>query len=172
MALASCSASAVISSMSLPSSAFDPPLRERKEDIPILAYSFVREFEVKFNKRIKGIDQKALELLENQYWKGNVRELRNTIERLVLMLEGDEIKEQHLSFLGGSKAPATDDDKFILKIPSKGISIDHVLRTLILKTLDITKGNQVRAAKILGLSRSKLRYRMEQLNIEVTKKIA
>lgn len=149
-----------------------PPLRERKEDIPILAYSFVREFEVKFNKRIKGIDQKALELLENQYWKGNVRELRNTIERLVLMLEGDEIKEQHLSFLSGSKAPAADDDKFVLKIPSKGISIDHVLRTLILKTLDITKGNQVKAAKILGLSRSKLRYRMEQLNIEVTKKIA
>ncbi|MGE5353324.1 MAG: sigma-54-dependent transcriptional regulator [Acidobacteriota bacterium] len=148
-----------------------PPLRERKEDIPLLAYRFLREFEVKFNKKIKGIDEDALIFLENQYWKGNVRELRNTIERAVLMLDGDELKEQHFSFLSTGKAPAMDDDKFILKIPAKGVGIDLVLRTLILKTLDITKGNQVKAAKILGLSRSKLRYRMEQLEIEVTKKI-
>lgn len=148
-----------------------PPLRERKEDIPVLAYSFLREFEVKFNKRVKGIDDEALLFLENQYWKGNVRELRNTIERAVLMLDGDELKEQHFSFLSSGKAPVMEDDKFILKIPAKGVGIDLVLRTLILKTLDITKGNQVKAAKILGLSRSKLRYRMEQLEIEVTKKI-
>ncbi|HEX2960349.1 MAG: sigma-54-dependent Fis family transcriptional regulator [Ignavibacteria bacterium] len=148
-----------------------PPMRERKEDIPLLAYRFLREFEVKFNKKIKGIDDDALTFLENQYWKGNVRELRNTIERAVLMLDGDELKEQHFSFLSTGKAPAAEDDKFILKIPAKGVGIDLVLRTLILKTLDITKGNQVKAAKILGLSRSKLRYRMEQLEIEVTKKI-
>lgn len=148
-----------------------PPLRERKEDIALLAYSFLKEFEVKFNQRIKGIDKDALQFLEQQYWKGNVRELRNTIERAVLMLDGDEIKEQHFSFLNTGKNNMPDDDKFILKIPSKGVAIDLVLRTLILKTLDITKGNQVKAAKILGLSRSKLRYRMEQLEIEVTKKV-
>lgn len=148
-----------------------PPLRERKEDIPFLSYGFLREFEAKFNKKIKGFDNDALAFLENQYWKGNVRELRNTIERAVLMLDGDEIKEQHLNFLSSGKASVPDDDKFILRIPSKGVGIDLVLRTLILKTLDITKGNQVKAAKILGLSRSKLRYRMEQLEIEVTKKI-
>ncbi|MGE5431767.1 MAG: sigma-54-dependent transcriptional regulator [Syntrophomonadaceae bacterium] len=148
-----------------------PPMRERKEDIPLLAYRFMHEFEVKFNKKIKGIDNDALTFLENQYWKGNVRELRNTIERAVLMLDGDELKEQHFSFLSSGRTPVMDDDKFILKIPTKGVGIDLVLRTLILKTLDITKGNQVKAAKILGLSRSKLRYRMEQLEIEVTKKI-
>lgn len=151
-----------------------PPLRERKEDIALLAYSFLKEFELKFNHRIKGIDKDALAFLERQYWKGNVRELRNTIERAVLMLEGDEIKEQHFSFLNTGKSNnnnVTDEDKFLLRIPSKGVGIDLVLKTLILKTLDITKGNQVKAAKILGLSRSKLRYRMEQLEIEVTKKI-
>lgn len=148
-----------------------PPLRERKEDIALLAYSFLKEFEVKFNQRIKGIDKDALQFLEQQYWKGNVRELRNTIERAVLMLDGDEIKEQHFSFLNTGKNNMPEDDKFILKIPTKGVAIDLVLRTLILKTLDITKGNQVKAAKILGLSRSKLRYRMEQLEIEVTKKV-
>lgn len=148
-----------------------PPLRDRKEDIPVLAYSFLKEFAVKFNKNIKRIDPEAMAFLEMQYWKGNVRELRNTIERAVLMLEGDEIKEQHLSFLPPVKQASVEDDKFVLKVPPKGVSIDLVLRTLILKTLDITKGNQVKAAKILGLSRSKLRYRMEQLGIEVTKKI-
>jgi len=148
-----------------------PPLRERKEDIPLLAYSFLKEFEVKFNQKIKGIDKAALVFLEQQYWKGNVRELRNSIERAVLMLDSDEIKEQHFSFLNSGKNNIPDEDKFILKIPSKGVGIEVVLRALILRTLDITKGNQVKAAKILGLSRSKLRYRMEQLDIEVTKKI-
>ncbi|MGE5363033.1 MAG: sigma-54-dependent transcriptional regulator [Bacteroidota bacterium] len=148
-----------------------PPLRERKEDIPVLAYSFLKEFMVKFNKQVRGIDPDAMAFMEKQYWKGNVRELRNTIERAVLMLDGDEIKEQHLNFLPPVKASAPEEEKFLLKVPSKGVSIDLVLRTLILKTLDITKGNQVKAAKILGLSRSKLRYRMEQLGIEVTKKI-
>jgi len=148
-----------------------PPLRDRKEDIPALVYRFMKEFELKFNKHIKGFDQGAIEFLENQYWKGNVRELKNAIERVVLMLEGDEIKEQSLNFMANTKAQTQDDDKFTLKIPSKGIKIDVVLKTLILKTLDITKGNQVKAAKVLGLSRSKLRYRMEQLGIEVTKKI-
>lgn len=149
-----------------------PPLRERKEDISVLSYCFLKEFETKFNKKIRGIDDIAINFLEQQYWKGNVRELRNTLERAVLMMDGDELKEQHLNFLPSlSKNNIIDDDKFLMKIPSKGVSIDLVLRTLILKTLDITKGNQVKAARILGLSRSKLRYRMEQLGIEVTKKI-
>jgi DNA-binding NtrC family response regulator len=65
----------------------------------------------------------------------------------------------------------SNNSKFELKIPSEGVKINIVLKDLILKTLNITKGNQVKAAKILGLSRSKLRYRMEQLGIEVTKSI-
>jgi two-component system NtrC family response regulator len=149
-----------------------PPLRERKEDIPVLAFSFLNEFATKFNKKIKGIDSKALQLLEQYPWKGNIRELRNVMERAALLIEDDELKEQHLHFLiDSSLTIPEDDDKFILKIPPKGIPIDVVLRTLIQKTLKITNGNQVKAAKILGLSRSKLRYRMEQLEIEVTKNI-
>ena len=149
-----------------------PPLRERKEDIRILAFSFLKEFISKFNKQIKGIEPKALELLEKYPWKGNIRELRNVMERVALLIDEDELKEQHLQFLiDSSSARPEDDEKFILKIPSKGVQIDVVLRILIQKTLKITNGNQVKAAKILGLSRSKLRYRMEQLDIEVTKNI-
>jgi two-component system response regulator AtoC len=149
-----------------------PPLRERKEDIPILAYGFLKEFAEKFNKEVSSISDEAIELLENQYWKGNIRELRNAMERAVLISDGKELRKKHFHFLekNADTEEATTGD-YLLRIPPKGIKADVVLRDLILKTLEITNGNQVRAAKILGLSRSKLRYRMEQLDIEVTKKI-
>jgi two-component system response regulator AtoC len=149
-----------------------PSLRERKEDIPVLAYSFVKEFAQKFDQSVKGIDDEAISLLQAYRWKGNVRELRNAMERAVLMMDGDEIKEQHFNFLSSGKQ--TDENiltSFELKVPPEGVKIEIVLKDLILKTLNITKGNQVKAAKVLGLSRSKLRYRMEQLGIEVTKSI-
>ncbi|GAB6281564.1 MAG: sigma-54 dependent transcriptional regulator [Ignavibacterium sp.] len=148
-----------------------PPLRERKDDIPILAYSFVKEFSNSIGKTVKTIHPDTIDLLKNYYWKGNIRELRNVIERAMLMVEGDELKSHHFRFLEEEKISDEYENKFILKIPPKGITIDQVLKSLILQTLEITKGNQVRAAKILGLTRSKLRYRMEQLNIEISKKI-
>jgi two-component system, NtrC family, response regulator AtoC len=149
-----------------------PPLRERREDIPILVYSFINEFSQKFLKKVISIDDDALELLQHQYWKGNVRELKNAMERAILMLDTNELKLAHFNFLKEeSRSKTKDDDKFMLRIPKQGISIDMVIKSLILQTLDITKGNQVKASKILGLSRSKLRYRMSQLGIEVTKKV-
>lgn len=149
-----------------------PPLRERKEDIPYIAYSFLNEFSKKFGKSVQGIDANGMELLKSYSWKGNIRELRNVMERVMLLAEEEELTDSHFSFLMESKdVVETEDDKFILQIPPKGIKIDLVLKTLILKTLKITNGNQVKAAKVLGLSRSKLRYRMEQLGIEVTKNI-
>ena len=150
-----------------------PPLRERKEDISVLAYAFLNEFAQKFDKKIKRIEPAALEMLENYSWKGNIRELRNVMERATLLLEEDELKEKHFQFIlpAGATESAIQGEDFILKIPSNGIKIDLVLRKLIEDTLKITNGNQVKAAKVLGLSRSKLRYRMEQLGIEVTKKV-
>lgn len=149
-----------------------PPLRERKDDIPYIAYSLLKEFSQKFGKEIHSIDSGAIDLLKNYFWKGNVRELRNIVERVVLLCEEDELKEHHFSNLLDTKnSDKASDDKFVLSIPSSGIKIDVVLKSLILKTLQITNGNQVKAAKILGLSRSKLRYRMEQLGIEVTRQV-
>jgi DNA-binding NtrC family response regulator len=95
------------------------------------------------------------------------------MERVTLLIEEDELKVHHLQFLHQNvqdEAPKIDD-KFTLKIPAKGIKIDIVLKKLIEDTLRITNHNQVKAAKVLGLSRSKLRYRMEQLGIEVTRKV-
>ncbi len=147
-----------------------PSLKDRKEDIPVLAYSFMQQFAKKFNQRIKGINEESINLLQNYSWKGNVRELRNTIERAVLMMDGDELKPQHLNFLKQQNNTG-DNSNYKLIVPPEGVKVDVVLKDLILKTLSITKGNQVKAAKVLGYTRSKLRYRMEQLGIEVTKSI-
>ncbi|MGB9664263.1 MAG: sigma-54-dependent transcriptional regulator [Ignavibacteria bacterium] len=153
-------------------SIFVPPLRERKEDIPFLAMKFVDEFNKTFNKQIKKISTDAIELMINYSWPGNVRELRNTIERAVLLISGDELKPEHLNFLEKDKSiKSFSDDEYILKIPKQGIKMDKVVRDLIIQTLEITDGNQIQAAKILGISRSKLRYRMEQLQIEVKKQV-
>lgn len=148
-----------------------PPLRERKEDIPSLAYSFLHEFNCKFQKSLTDIAPEAMDSLTNYSWKGNIRELRNVIERAVLLIEDEKtLKPHHLSFMSNTISDSNDDaEQYVLKIPSNGIKIDAVLKDLILKTLKISGGNQVQAAKILGLSRSKLRYRMDQLGISVSK---
>ncbi len=149
-----------------------PSLKERTEDLPYLAYSFLMEFAKKFNNNVTNIDDKALDILKGHEWKGNIRELRNIMERVMLLADEDTIKDYHLNFLA-DKIEANDSKsgQFNLEIPPNGIKMEVVLKDLILKTLNITDGNQVKAAKILGLSRSKLRYRMEQFDIEVVRNI-
>lgn len=149
-----------------------PSLKERTEDLPYLAYSFLLEFAKKFNNNVTSIDDKALDILKAHEWKGNIRELRNIMERVMLLADGDTIKDYHLSFLVDKiESNEAQSGRFKLEIPPSGIKMEVVLKDLILKTLNITDGNQVKAAKILGLSRSKLRYRMEQFDIEVVKNI-
>jgi DNA-binding NtrC family response regulator len=149
-----------------------PPLRQRKEDIAALTFAFLQEFAKKFNKPGSRLSPEALRFLEQLVWKGNVRELRNAIERVVLLNSSPTLTTEHFSFLDskaesvvGIDAPLTGK-KFVLQISPKGIELKEVLKDLILQTLSITGGNQVQAAKILGVTRSKLRYRMEQLGIQ------
>jgi DNA-binding NtrC family response regulator len=148
-----------------------PPLRNRKEDIPELVSAFLQEFCTRFTRTVPGLSQEALQFLERLPWKGNVRELRNAIERVVLLNNVPTLTAEHFAFLRSSNGPApfssVDHTKrFVLEIPAQGIPMGEVLKELILKTLDIVGGNQVQAAKVLGLTRSKLRYRMEQLGIQ------
>ncbi|MBD3410172.1 MAG: response regulator [Ignavibacteriales bacterium] len=148
-----------------------PPLRDRREDIPELVYKFVGEFSEKFGKDVEKVEPEAMRLLQAQYWRGNVRELRNAVERAALLLDGDSFDERSFAFLKeGEPEETPSSDEFVLRVPEGGVKIDVALKSLILQTLELTGGNQVRAARLLGLSRSKLRYRMEQLDIEVTKK--
>jgi two-component system response regulator AtoC len=148
-----------------------PPLRERREDIVLLVNSYIEEFNKKFNRHVHGITREAMEMIEKNPWKGNVRELRNVLERIVLVEADNVIQPNHLRFLRHGETPSSDkvsikEKEFLMEIPPSGISMSKVLKALILKTLELTGGNQVQAAKILGLTRSKLRYRMEQFGIQ------
>jgi DNA-binding NtrC family response regulator len=150
-----------------------PPLRERRDDIEDLCVAFLREFGSRFNRPVPVLAPDALKMLQQLAWKGNVRELRNAMERVMLLNNVPTLTAEQFSFLRtipgagiAQMAERQDNGKmFVLDIPSQGIQMNAVVRDLILKTLDIVGGNQVQAAKVLGLTRSKLRYRMEQLGI-------
>jgi DNA-binding NtrC family response regulator len=150
-----------------------PPLRERKEDIPLLVNAFIDEFNKKFGKNFISVDEKAMEILKSYHWPGNIRELRNTIERIILVENDSKIRPEHVKHLQSTPiqlaSQQNGESDFVLKIPPTGVTMDKVLRELIIQTLKITNGNQIQAAKILGITRSKLRYRMEQLKIEQKK---
>jgi two-component system, NtrC family, response regulator AtoC len=146
-----------------------PPLRNRREDIGELATAFLAEFCRRFTRPVPQISPDALQYLDNLTWKGNVRELRNAMERVVLLNNVPVLTADHFAFLrsaGNSPTMSSGNGKtFVLDLPPQGIKMSEVMKDLILKTLDIVGGNQVQAAKVLGLTRSKLRYRMEQLGI-------
>jgi len=155
-----------------------PPLRERRDDILELATSFVNEFNKKFGRKISGFTPEAADLMEAYQWKGNVRELRNVIERVVLLETGTVISKESLSFLRPPSAPTASSratmelapGQHYLQISKEGALMSNVLKDFILQTLKITGGNQIKAAKILQISRAKLRYRIEQLGIIISQK--
>lgn len=157
-----------------------PPLRERPGDVMTMASSFVKEFSTKFGKEITGFTSEAVEILTSYEWKGNVRELRNIIERVTLLETDTVISKDSLSFLKPSHSSnsqkITADDlplpagEHRLKISDEGSSLNTVVRDLLVQVLSITDGNQLKAAKILGISRAKLRYRIEQLQIKISNK--
>jgi len=144
-----------------------PPLRERKDDIPLLIKFFIEKFNKEFKKRIAGVSKKAESLLVQYPWPGNVRELKNILERVAILETDDMILENHL--------PSEIHDYSIIsgrfgdmdfKLPDNGLKLDNVERNFIQQALKITGGNQTRAASMLGISRHTLRYRMEKYNLE------
>lgn len=159
-----------------------PPLRERGDDVMLLATAFVKEFNKKFGKKVSGFTPDAVNLLRNYQWKGNIRELRNVIERVVLLEADEVITKESLSFLKVSDVVqqnfTNEQTPLELKpgehkliISKQGATMNNVVRDLIIQTLRLVNGNQIKAAKILGISRAKLRYRIEQLGINISGKV-
>ncbi len=157
-----------------------PPLRDRGEDIITLASAFLIEFGKKFGRNIKGFSTGSADILLNHNWKGNIRELRNIIERVVLLHEGnDVIQKEELSFIksttqvqfGGKPTSIEIADRgHFLQISKSGARMEDVVKDLIIKTLKLTNGNQVAATKLLDTTRARLRYKIEQYGI-VTEKV-
>lgn len=143
-----------------------PPLRERQEDIFILANNFIQEFNRELRKKVEGIDPMAQKFLTQYPWPGNVRELRNVIERSMLLESEDIILAEHLPVEIIVRSHDAKSSKILdIKIPPNGISIDEVEMNLIRQALAITGGNQTKAAKLLNLTRDTLRYRMQKFGL-------
>ncbi|AEE96691.1 two component, sigma54 specific, transcriptional regulator, Fis family [Mahella australiensis 50-1 BON] len=134
-----------------------PPLRERKEDIPDLALYFVNKFDKR--KAIKGISKQAMDILRLYSWPGNIRELENAIERAVIICDTNAIQPAHLPI--SMQTPKKESSVLDIDIPDEGISMEALEMQLIKKALDKTGGNQTKAAKLLGITRSALIYRMQ-----------
>jgi DNA-binding NtrC family response regulator len=143
-----------------------PPLRERKEDILPFFRFFINRFNEQFKKGFLQISQEAEEKILSYPWAGNIRELRNAVERIVLLEKGDTILGKHLSFLSQETEPPGEGVQFKPRLPSQGIVLDEVEKHYILEALKIKKGNKLQAAKMLGISRSALIYRMGKYGIE------
>jgi len=128
-----------------------PPLRERKEDVPALVRHFVDRFAAETGKRVQGVSQQALEVLREYPWPGNIRELRNTVERAVILLDGDTIGTEHLPpDMRPGPAPAE-----VLRLPL-GLELREVERQYILSSLRRNAGNKARTATMLGISEKTL----------------
>jgi DNA-binding NtrC family response regulator len=138
-----------------------PPLRERREDLPLLTQSFLAEFNARNGKSIAAVNNEAMRILESYSWPGNVRELRNVIERATILSDGQFIEAKHLPNVllqaGESAQPALS--------LAPGTTVEEAERRLIQMTLEHTRDNKTRAAEILGISLKTLHNKLNRLKL-------
>lgn len=146
-----------------------PPLRSRGSDILLLANHFLKIHSRRYGKQGMRFSPEAEKALLNYSWPGNVRELRNMIEQIVLLSRQNLIEPDQLALLTGlvktNRSPENEDAGRLL-LPREGISLEELERDLVLQALEQTSWNTTQAAKLLGLTRDTLRYRMEKYKLE------
>jgi len=136
-----------------------PPLRERREDIPLLAQHFLASFSDKNQKTIKGFTPKAMDRLIRYNWPGNVRELMNAVERGVVLTRTDYIDEADIPFF------KEDETAVKVEIIPPDIPLDEMERSTILRTLDSVNGNKSEAARRLGITRRTLHKKLKRYGV-------
>ncbi len=144
-----------------------PPLRERREDIPLLAGAFLAEFARENGKAVKGFTSEAMEILTRHDWPGNVRELRTAIEHAVVLCRGDKITARDLPAsvrnpAGEAPAGRTPD----ARTAPAGMTVQEAEKRLIIRALQDTHGNRTQAAKLLGMSRRTLYRKLGEYQLE------
>jgi DNA-binding NtrC family response regulator len=149
-----------------------PPLRERMEDLELFVAAFVEEFGQSMGRSDVRVSDQVLRLMRHYDWPGNVREVRNVIERAMVLCDGQEIQSAHLPAElsdrhvapGDHGTPGTGAD-----LPSDGVDLAELVsgleRRYIQDALDRTGGNQTRAAELLSISRDQLRYRLDKYGL-------
>jgi two-component system response regulator HydG len=141
-----------------------PPLRERAEDIPILAQHFLTHFAQKNRKRIKGFSPQAMDRFIHYPWPGNVRELMNAVERGVVWSRSDYLEETELSLVittGLDDTPYDDSSRG----EKRSSSLDEVEKDAVIRTLEETKGNKSEAARRLGVTRRTLHLKLKKYGL-------
>ncbi|MDQ3070888.1 MAG: sigma-54 dependent transcriptional regulator [Acidobacteriota bacterium] len=141
-----------------------PPLRDRREDIPLLVQSFLAEFNERYTKRVRAASPEALRMLAAHTWPGNVRELRNVIERATIVADTEFIEAQHLPQPMQSPRGAPDNSPSVSLRP--GVTVDEAERQLIVLTLEHTGNNKTKAADILGISLKTLHNKLNRMKGE------
>jgi DNA-binding NtrC family response regulator len=135
-----------------------PPLRERAGDVRVLAEHYIERYNREFRKRVRGLTPPAAELLDEYHWPGNIRELRNAIERAMLLVDGEWLQLD--AFPGLSRG-----SDWTFRLPPGGLRLDDVERQLVVQALERAGGNQTQAGQLLGINRDQVRYRIEKFGL-------
>jgi DNA-binding NtrC family response regulator len=137
-----------------------PSLRHHLDDVPALASFYVDAFNREFKKRVSGISPAALRVLTAYGWPGNIRELRNAVERAMLLAEDDELQVSDFPMAHAKAGGSTG-----LDLPANGLDLEQLERTMVTQALERCGWNQTKAATLLGLNRDQIRYRIEKFNL-------
>ena len=145
-----------------------PPLRDRGHDIQLLVQFFVRKYSLAVHRRIRSMHREAMEMLTRYHWPGNIRELENTIERAVLMTEGDVITAKELTLIFAKRprsGSGEDENGGEIKLPPEGVRLEEVEKTLILQALERCNWVQKDAATLLNVSGRVFNYKIKRFGI-------
>jgi two-component system, NtrC family, response regulator AtoC len=143
-----------------------PPLRERLEDIVPMTKFFIEHYNRKFKRNIEGVNDAAAKLLLSHDWPGNVRELRNAIERAMILEDSARITPQSLPIAISRPEPGSVAAlPMTVDVPADGLSLEDNERSLLVRALEKTSGNQTQAARLLRITRDTLRYKMKKFNL-------
>lgn len=158
-----------------------PALRDRSDDAITLANHFIEHFNREYDREVQGLAPSAMSLIREYSWPGNIRQLKNAIERAILVECDDWIEAEHFTLDSERKKKITAEpqqkpepinngrqtfDFTKIEIPNEGIALEEVERNLILSALEKASGNISKAARLLQINRGKFRYRLERLDID------
>jgi len=147
-----------------------PPLRARGRDVILLAEHYINTFSREFRRPTRRLTAGAEQALMNYSWPGNVRELRNLMERAVLLGESERLEAGDFETAQALRSPGQSSPDAGISLPAQGLNIEDVERRLVTLALERTKGNQTRAAALLGLHRDQIRYRIEKFGLKADEK--
>jgi two-component system, NtrC family, response regulator AtoC len=137
-----------------------PPLRQHSEDVPALLGFYIDTFNREFRKTVKGVSPAALRALQAYGWPGNIRELRNAVERAMLLASGDWLEPSDFPVAVPNATVIKSGGDF--KLPAHGVNLEALEQSLVTQALERCGGNQTKAAGLLGLNRDQIRYRIEK----------